>query len=126
MKKPLISPAQGFCSSISDMYEAKKDFDKIKEAERTKRNASDNRTAENIELIRAQKEVLIKQIDNSFELKKAQTGKTFDVIDQALVSGDIQTLKAGLDAMTSISENTSLNKLNEIQGLIKNNDIIDI
>lgn len=126
MKKPSTSPVQGFFSSISDMYEAKKDFDKVKEAEKTKRNASDNRTAENIELIRAQKEVLIKQIDNSFELKKAQTGKTFDVIDQALETGDIQTLKAGLDAMTSISEDTSLVKLNRIQELINKNDIIDI
>lgn len=126
MKKPSISPAQGFLSSISGMYGAKKDFDKVKEAEKTKRNASDNRTAENIELIRAQKEVLIKQIDNSFELKKAQTGKTFDVIDQALETGDIQTLKAGLDAMTSISEDTSLVKLHRIQELINKNDIIDI
>ncbi|MAJ41381.1 MAG: hypothetical protein CMK62_15075 [Pseudoalteromonadaceae bacterium] len=108
------------------MYEAKKDFDKVKEAEKTKRNASDNRTAENIELIKAQKEVLIKQIDNSFELKKAQTGKTFDVIDQALEIGNIQILKAGLDAMTSISEDTSLTKLDEIQSLINKNDIIDI
>ncbi|WP_392352646.1 hypothetical protein [Pseudoalteromonas rhizosphaerae] len=126
MKKPSIHPAQGFFSSISDMYEAKKDFDKVKEAERTKRNASDNRTAENIELIRAQKEVLIKQIDNSFELKKAQTGKTFDVIDQALEVGDIQILKVGLDAMTSISEDTSPVKMIEIQSLINKNDIIDI
>ncbi|MBB1351241.1 MULTISPECIES: hypothetical protein [unclassified Pseudoalteromonas] len=126
MKKPSISPAQGFLSSISGMYEAKKDFDKVKEAEKTKRNASDNRTAENIELIKAQKEVLIKQIDNSFELKKAQTGKTFDVIDQALEIGNIQILKAGLDAMTSISEDTSLTKLDEIQSLINKNDIIDI
>ena len=126
MKKPSISPAQGFLSSISGMYEAKKDFDKVKEAEKTKRNASDNRTAENIELIKAQKEVLIKQIDNSFELKKAQTGKTFDVIDQAREIGNIQILKAGLDAMTSISEDTSLTKLDEIQSLINKNDIIDI
>lgn len=126
MKKPSLSMVDGFASSFKGMYEAKKDFDKVREIERTKRNDSDNRTKENIELINAQKEVIVRQLDNSLELKKAQTCKTFDVIDAALEGGDLNALKLGLDAMTSISEKTSLPKINDVQALMNKDDEIDI
>lgn len=116
----------GFASSLKGMYEAKKGFDKVREMEETKRNDSNNRTKENIEMINAQKDVLLKQLDNSFELKKAQTGKTFEVIDSAVESGNLEALKLGLDAMTSISEDVSLPNLNNTQKFIDKDDVIDI
>ena len=128
MKKTDIgfSALDGFAASVKGMYDSKKDFDKVREMEKTRRNDSDNRTKENIEMIHAQKEVIIKQLDNSFDLKKAQTGKTFDVIDSAMASGNLQALEMGLNAMTSISVDTSLPSLENAQKLLDKDEPIDI
>ena len=126
MKKLDMIGGSNLFSSIKDMYESKQDFNKVRESEETKRNTSNNRTKENIEMIHAQRDLVLKNLDNSFELKKAQTCKTFDVIDHALKKGDVECLKAGLDAMTSISVDTSLPTLSDTQGLLDKNSVIDI
>ncbi|MEZ9342203.1 hypothetical protein AB4165_06425 [Vibrio cyclitrophicus] len=125
MKAPKMS-FDGIASSLKGMYEAKKDFDKVREFEKTKRNDSNNRTKENIEMIHAQRDVILRKLDNSFELKKAQTCKTFDVIDNAMESGNLDALALGLNAMTSISEDTSLPSLSNTQKLLDKDDAIDI
>ena len=125
MKNIFASGGNLLTSSVKEMYEAKKDFDKVKENEITKRNDSNNRTQENIEAINAQKEVIIKQLDNSFEINKAKLCKTFDVIDNALETNNIQMLSVGLNAMNSVSENSRLINLNDAK-LLDKNEIIDI
>jgi hypothetical protein len=126
MVNKFIVSAASMSSGLGEMYKAKKDFDKVREIEKTTRNASDNCAKVNIEMINAQKEVVLTKLDNSFELKKAQTSKTFDVIDSALESGNLDVLKAGLHAMTSISEDTSLPSLDNAQKLLNKDDAIDI
>jgi hypothetical protein len=126
MKKLDMIGGVNIFSSIKDMYESKQDFNKIRESEETKRNASNNRTKENVEMIHAQRDLILKNIDNSFEIKKAQTCKTFDVIDHAIKEGNVEFLKIGLDAMTSISIDTSLPTLSDTQKLLDKNSVIDI
>jgi len=126
MKKLDFIGGVNIFSSIKDMYESKQDFNKVRESEETKRNASNNITKENIEIIHAQRDLILKNLDNSFEIKKAQTCKTFDVIDHAIKEGNIEFLKTGLDAMVSISIDTSLPTLSDTQKLLDKNSVIDI
>lgn len=125
MKKPNMM-FEGFGFALKEIYESKKDFDKSREMEITKRNDSDNRTKENIERIHAQKELYLKQIEGSLDLKKGKTCKTFEVIDHALESGDLKQLELALNAMVQISEDTHL--LSDTQKYLvrEDDDVIDI
>lgn len=109
------------------MHDAHQDYKSMREQEITKRMDSSNRKEVHIEEIRAQRDIILKALDNDLEINKSKAQIALSVIDRALESGNLDQLDLGLSAMVKVAETSSLSNLKDIIRKISDeNSVIDI
>lgn len=114
-------------TSIKDMHDAHQDYKSTREQEITKRMDSSNRKEIHIEGIRAQRDIILKALDNDLEINQFKAQIALSVIDRALESGNLDQLDLGLSAMVKVAETSSLSSLKDIiRETSDENNVLDV
>ena len=121
-------------NGIQALYDAHIDYKKellnhkeTKEIEITKRHLSDNRTQEYLAEVKLKRDVILKALENDYQLKESKIQQSFKVIDAALDTGNIEMLGLGLTAMIKVAETSTISNIMELSKKLENkNNIIDI
>jgi len=119
---------------LQSLYDAHNDYKKdvlkykeIKETEITKRHISDNRTKEYLAEVKLKRDTILEVLKNDYQLKELAIHKSFEVIDTALESGDIEMLGLGLGGMIKVAETSTIVSLANLSKQLEDkNNIIDI
>lgn len=80
------------------------DYRKVVAQEKTKRAQIDAWRELNLEKIRAQREILLTYLDRTFDERKANFKKLFEVMDSALDAGQTELLTKTLDSVTQLAK----------------------
>lgn len=109
------------------MHDAHQDYKSTREQEITKRMDSSNRKEIHIEGIRAQRDIILKALDNDLEINQFKAQIALSVIDRALESGNLDQLDLGLSAMVKVAETSSLSSLKDIiRETSDENNVLDV
>jgi ribonucleotide reductase alpha subunit len=105
-----VSPAQ----CVNDIVQAWTEYLKIAEEEKTKRRAIEawekNRFAE----IKAKRDLLIGYLEYSFDERAKNFQSLFQVVTQAMASGDNQQLSLALDAVVELAKSSPFKDLADL------------
>jgi hypothetical protein len=90
------------------------DYLKISEQEKTKRREIDKLERESISRIKAQKDILMKYLDRSFDVRSDNFRSLFCIIDQAILSGNNEQLAMALHTMTEMAKSNPFKDLSNL------------
>lgn len=102
-----INPAE----SLQQMVSAYTEYLTIAEQEGTKRRNIEAWENESITRINAQRDVLMTYLERSFDERADNFRALFDVVDNALVSGDNEQLALALNSITEIAKSSPFKEL---------------
>ncbi|MEA5597071.1 hypothetical protein [Rivularia sp. UHCC 0363] len=104
---PNLNPAE----SLQQMVSAYTEYLTIAEQEKTKRRDIEAWEKEAITRINAQRDLVITYLDRSFDERAENFRSLFDVVDDALVSGDNEQLALALHSITEIAKSSPFKDL---------------
>jgi ribonucleotide reductase alpha subunit len=87
---------------------------KIAEQEKTKRREIEQWERESLAKIKAQRDLLMKYLDRSFDERSENFRSLFCVVDQALISGNNEQLAMALNTMTEIAKSNPFKELSNL------------
>lgn len=100
-------------SVVEGLREAAKAIQTIA-SERTKQQEIRARSVEEVTRIRAMRDVLIQYLDKSFDERRANFARLFDVVDEALAAGDNASLAQGLEAVVKLADSSPFKALADV------------
>jgi len=100
---------------VDNLVQLAGEVKKFREVQETKRAAIEAERQTVISKIRAQRELLIKYLDKTFDERKENFNKLFDVIDDALVKDNIQQLSMGLNSFNELAKSSPFKDLANIE-----------
>ena len=112
----------GALSTLSDCY-------KCKEIEKTKRQQIEAQKEIALERIGKTREFLMTYLDMSFDERRENFNKIFQVIDKALETGNVDQLSSGLTSMVRLSEQSpfaALSSFSQAQKMIMSKEDIEL
>lgn len=120
---PGMNPLTATTSAFSQLVEAYREYNQIKQVETTKREAI--RAGRDVALsrIQAQKEILQQYLRNTFSERADNFNHMFDILDKGLAAGDDKAIGA---AMSMIVKQMEINPLDGIGQLMSCNVIDQI
>jgi ribonucleotide reductase alpha subunit len=96
------------------VVEAYTEYKIVAEQEQTKRREIEKWEKEAITSIQAQRDILIKYLDRSFD-ERAETFRIlFSIVDQAMNDGNNEQLGAALDSITKIAQSSPFKDLADL------------
>ena len=100
--------------AINKLVSAVENYMIIAEQEATKRAAISAQASIEIERIAALKQTLSQYIDRSFSERSDNFVRLFDLVDQAMKSGDNQVLSAQLGAIISLAQISPIAQISDL------------
>jgi hypothetical protein len=101
----------GPTESLERIVEACTDYMKIAEEERTKRREIEAWEKTTVTKIKAQRDLLMKHLDRSFDERAENFRQMFDVVDRAIATGNNQQLALTLDAIVVLAKSSPFKEL---------------
>jgi hypothetical protein len=101
------------------------DYLKIAEQEKTKRREIDQLERESLSRIKAQKDILMKYLDRSFDERSDNFRSLFCIVDQAILSGNNERLAMALHTMTEMAKSSpfkDLSNLTSVRAALNNSE----
>lgn len=127
IKPSLFSGLQSLYDSHNDYKKEVLKYKEIKETEITKRHLSDNRTQEYLAEVKLKRDTILEVLKNDYQLKELAIHKSFEVIDNALESGNIEMLELGLAGVIKVAETSTITSLANLSKQLEDkNNIIEI
>ena len=111
--KGICSPGDAL-SVINNIVQIAGEVEKFREVQKSKRAAIEAEKQVIITKLDVQKKLLIKYLDETFDERKENFKKLFDVIDDALIKGNIQQLAMGLDSVNKLAKSSPFKDLANI------------
>ena len=112
--KGLANPGEAL-AVVDNLVQIAGEVKKFREVQETKRAAIEAERQVVISKIRAQRNLLIKYLDKTFDERKENFNKLFDVIDDALVKDNIQQLSVGLNSFNELAKSSPFKDLADIE-----------
>jgi len=116
--KGLANPGEAL-AVVDNLVQIAGEVKKFREVQETKRATIEAERQAVISKIRAQRELLIKYLDKTFDERKENFNKLFDVIDDALVKDNIQQLSMGLNSFNELATSSPFKDLANIEQIGK-------
>lgn len=114
-------PVLNIAEVVKEITAAAKEFAIICEQEETKRVAIKSHRDVQIANINAQKIIILKVLESSCEERRLVIEKEFEVIDKALLDGNIEMLQTGLGAVVKVIESSPIANFGEFSALYNDN-----
>lgn len=96
------------------VVEAYTEYKIVAEQEQTKRREIEKWEKETINLIQAQRDIIIKYLERSFD-ERAETFRIlFGIVDQAMRDGNNEQLGVALDSITKIAQSSPFKDLSDL------------
>jgi len=111
--KSIATPAEAL-TMIDDLVKMTGEVEKFREAQKTKRTAIEAEKDVALARLQAQKELLLEYLDKTFDERKLNFQKYFDVIDDALVKGNTKQLAMGLNSINELAQSSPFKDLANI------------
>jgi hypothetical protein len=112
--KGILSPSDAL-AVVDNIVQIAGEVEKFREVQKTKRAAIEAEKQVVITRLNAQKKLLIKYLDETFDERKENFKKLFDVIDDALAKENIQQLAMGLSSVTELAKSSPFKDLADIE-----------
>ena len=111
--KGLCSPAEAL-SVVDNLTQIAGEVKKFREVQKTKRAAIEAEKQAVITKLHLQKKLLMKYLDETFDERRENFKKLFEVIDDALVKDNIQQLAVGLNSVNELANSSPFKDLANI------------
>jgi hypothetical protein len=82
------------------------DYKKVAGQETTKRKGIDAWRRVNLERIKTQREILLTYLERTFDERRANFEKYFEVMDSAIEAGQVEVVTKTLDSITQLAKTT--------------------
>lgn len=102
-------------STLQEMVKDVSDYLKVAEVEETKRTDIRARSDVALEAVRSRRDMIMKAMEHTFGERAAVLNKQFDVLDQALASGNAQLAIQSMNSMTDLVKSSPLRALQDVQ-----------
>ena len=96
---------------IRDIADAYYSYKQISEAEKTKRQQIKSWEKVNIERIRAQRDILMRYLDQSFDERKENFKRLFNILDQCIEQGNTESLALTLKSVIDLAKSSPFKDL---------------
>lgn len=114
---PLVNGVSTTLTSITDYL-------KIAAQEKTKRTEIIAKRDVAIEAIQAQRGIIFELMKYTFQERAAVLQKQFDVLDQAIASGNIDMVNSSLNAMVNVIQSSPFKNVQDMQQALGNKDFV--
>jgi hypothetical protein len=111
--KGIATPGEAL-SVVDDLVKMTGEVEKFREAQKTKRTAIEAEKEVALAKLDAQKKLLMEYLDRTFDERKLNFQKYFDVIDDALIKGNTQQLAMGLNSINELAQSSPFKDLASI------------
>lgn len=111
--KGIATPGDAL-SLVDDLVKMAGEVEKFREAQKTKRAAIEAEKDVALAKLDAQKKLLLEYLDKTFDERKLNFKKYFDVIDDALIKGDTKQLAMGLNCVNELAQSSPFKDLTNI------------
>jgi len=111
--KGILSPGDAL-SVVDSIVQIAGEVEKFREVQKTKRAAIEAEKQVVITKLNVQKKLLMKYLDETFDERKENFKKLFDVIDDALIKENIQQLAMGLNSVNELAKSSPFKDLANI------------
>ena len=108
---------------VNNIVNASREVAKFTEEQITKRCEIEKEKQIAIAEIQKQRDVLLLYLEKTFDERKSQFSKFFDIVDHALQSGNMQELAVGLDNINRLANSSpfkNLTDLNSVSAALEN------
>ena len=106
----ILTPAQ----CLQELITAYTEYQKIKEEETNKRSSLKTWETTEIARINALRKIAIEYLENSFDERKENFQKMFDLLDVAISQNDNKQLALTLNSITDLATSNPLEKLSDL------------
>lgn len=96
---------------IKDITEAYYSYKEISESEKTKRQQIKSWERVNVDRIRAQREILMRYLDQSFDERKENFKRLFNILDQCIEQGNTESLALTLKSVIDLARSSPFKDL---------------
>lgn len=111
--KGIATPGDAL-SAVDDIIKMTGRVEMFREGQKTKRTAIEAEKEVALAKLDAQKELLMAYLDKTFDERKQNFKKYFDVIDDALAKGNTQQLAMGLNSINELAQSSPFKDLANI------------
>jgi len=109
---------------VTNVFTQITDYLKIAEVETTKRTEITAKRDIAIQALQNQRAVFEQLMQFTFQERAAVIQKQFDVLDRAMASGDISTVKSALDGMVAVIQTSPFKSIQEMQTAMGSKDFV--
>ena len=102
---------------VNNIVNASREVAKFTEEQITKRCEIEKEKQIAIAEIQKQRDVLLLYLDKTFDERKTQFSKYFDIVDHALQSGNMQELAIGLDQINQLANFSPFKNLADLKNI---------
>lgn len=102
---------------LNDIVNASREVAKFTEEQITKRCEIEKEKQIAIAEIQKQRDILLLYLDKTFDERKTQFSKYFDIVDHALQSGNMQELAIGLDQINQLANSSPFKNLADLKNI---------
>lgn len=96
---------------LKEITKAYTEYKRVKETEKTKRREITSWERTNIERIRSQRQILLRYLDLSFDERRKNFERMFNVLDECVRKGDLQSLAATLESVVDLAKSSPFKEL---------------
>lgn len=100
---------------LNDIVNASREVAKFTEEQITKRCEIEKEKQIAIAEIQKQRDILLLYLDKTFDERKSQFSKYFDIVDHALQSGNMQELAVSLDSINQLANLSPFKNLTDLK-----------
>ena len=112
------NPAEAL-EALNNLVTMAGDVSKFTEVQKTKRKEIEAQRDVYVEKIRAQKEIMIVYLEKSFDERKSNFTKLFEVVDHAIATNNMQQLSMGLESINNLAASSPFKDLSSIESTQK-------
>lgn len=112
------NPAEAL-EALNNLVTMAGDVSKFTEVQKTKRKDIEAQRDAYVEKIRAQKEIMIVYLEKSFDERKSNFTKLFEVVDHAIATNNMQQLSMGLESINNLAASSPFKDLASIESTQK-------
>lgn len=117
-------PGPSLVDGLGRMYQARSDYQKLREQEKTKRVAILADRDATLEQIRAQRDVIKQALSEAFELRKTGLQAQIRAMDKALESGNVEALHVVMEGMVKTIQSSPFKDVADMREQLSKKDFV--